>query len=98
MGVASKADRFQSVTPFPSSPVWKVHATCSRPTFAGDICVSGEYRVPPGSPPYVGQPASVDPAGGAAAEAPDGALAEQAARARMVRRPAAIMVEALLMG
>jgi hypothetical protein len=33
------------------SPEWWTHATSSALTFSGVICVSGEWRVPPGLPP-----------------------------------------------
>jgi hypothetical protein len=42
IGVASNADRVQSLTPAPSSPVRKVQATVSSATLAGVICVRGE--------------------------------------------------------
>ena len=37
-----------------ASPVLYVQATCRLETLSRFICVSGEYRVPPGSPPYAG--------------------------------------------
>ena len=45
----------QPRNPPPFSPVSYVQATASLETFAGVICVRGEYFVPPGSLPNDGQ-------------------------------------------
>ncbi len=51
IGVAWNALRLGYSPPSETSPVRYVQATSSADTFAGEICVSGEKRVPPGVPP-----------------------------------------------
>jgi len=58
IGVASKTLLPRVRLPSATSPVWKLQASSSRPTFSRVICVSGEWRVPPRSPPQTGQPAT----------------------------------------
>lgn len=72
MGVAWKLPGRVPFSRMGTSPVSHVHAGASRPTLARLICASGEYFIPPGSPPYAGQ----SPERG-------GAGASRAARARV---------------
>src|SRR5690606_1619760 len=52
IGVTSSDGAWLRSTLVPSSPVLKVHATCSLATLERSICKSGEKRDPPASPPY----------------------------------------------
>ena len=51
IGVHSKALRVVQRLPSLTSPVWKIHAGCSRWTFLRVISFNGEYFEPRGSPP-----------------------------------------------